>query len=98
MTKEEKKRQEALEQYGQQGNEGQYGQGQYTLEGKPDPHGPQAQEIQSDVTETKNDAGRRINRDAYNRQNDLEQQQQKRQENEQQQGQKSEGMIQKGEV
>jgi hypothetical protein len=33
-------------QYGEQGNEGQYGQGQYTSEGKPDPHGPEAQEIQ----------------------------------------------------
>lgn len=31
--------------YGYQGNEGQYGQGQYDSEGKPDPHGTQAQQI-----------------------------------------------------
>ncbi len=32
--------------YGSQGNTGQYGQGQYDSEGKPDSHGPQAQRIQ----------------------------------------------------
>ncbi len=32
--------------YGDQGNTGQYGQGQYDSEGKPDAHGPQAQRIQ----------------------------------------------------
>jgi hypothetical protein len=32
--------------YGSQGNTGQYGQGQYDSEGKPDIHGPQAQRIQ----------------------------------------------------
>ena len=35
--------------YGMQGNEGQYGQGQYDSEGKPDPHGPQAQQIKPDT-------------------------------------------------
>ena len=34
--------------YGAQGNQGQYGQGQYDSEGKPDPHGPQAQNILPD--------------------------------------------------
>lgn len=34
--------------YGQQGNQGQYGQGQYDMDGKPDPNGPQAQEIAPD--------------------------------------------------
>ncbi len=32
--------------YGSQGNTGQYGQGQYDSEGKPDALGPQAQRIQ----------------------------------------------------
>ena len=32
--------------YGSQGNTGQYGQGQYDSEGKPDTLGPQAQRIQ----------------------------------------------------
>ena len=34
--------------YGDQGNTGQYGQGQYDSEGKPDTNGPQAQRIQPD--------------------------------------------------
>jgi hypothetical protein len=34
--------------YGQQGNQSQYGQGQYGMDGKPDPNGPQAQEIKPD--------------------------------------------------
>ncbi|GCE26279.1 hypothetical protein KDA_17630 [Dictyobacter alpinus] len=34
--------------YGAQGNQGQYGQGQYDSEGKPDPRGPQAQNIYPD--------------------------------------------------
>ena len=34
--------------YGQQGNQSQYGQGQYDMDGKPDPNGPQAQEITPD--------------------------------------------------
>lgn len=34
--------------YGQQGNQGQYGQGQYDMDGKPDSNGPQAQEIAPD--------------------------------------------------
>ena len=32
--------------YGDQGNTGQYGQGQYDSDGKPDALGPQAQRIQ----------------------------------------------------
>jgi hypothetical protein len=32
--------------YGKQGNEGQYGLGQYDSEGNPDPHGLQAQQIE----------------------------------------------------
>ncbi len=36
--------------YGDQGNTGQYGQGQYDSEGKPDVNGPQAQRIQPDST------------------------------------------------
>ncbi len=32
--------------YGDQGNEDQYGQGQYDSEGKPDPHGIQEQRMQ----------------------------------------------------
>ncbi len=38
--------------YGSQGNTGQYGQGQYDSEGKPDALGPQAQRIQPDPTLT----------------------------------------------
>ncbi len=38
--------QPALDQYGNQGNEGRYGQGQYNSQGKPDPRGSQAQRIQ----------------------------------------------------
>ncbi len=34
--------------YGQQGNQGQYGQGQYDSEGNPDPNGVQAQRIAPD--------------------------------------------------
>ena len=34
--------------YGMQGNEGMYGQGQYDSEGKPDPHGKQAQQMKPD--------------------------------------------------
>ncbi|GCE10452.1 hypothetical protein [Tengunoibacter tsumagoiensis] len=34
--------------YGQQGNQGMYGQGQYDSEGNPDPLGKQAQEIYPD--------------------------------------------------
>jgi len=34
--------------YGQQGNQGQYGQGQYDSEGNPDPNGVQAQRIKPD--------------------------------------------------
>lgn len=37
--------------YGSQGNTGQYGQGQYDSEGKPDTHGPQAQRIQPTQTQ-----------------------------------------------
>ena len=37
--------------YGSQGNTGQYGQGQYDSEGKPDTHGPQAQHIQPTQTQ-----------------------------------------------
>lgn len=33
---------------GDQGNEGMYGQGQYDSEGKPDPHGPEAQRLKPD--------------------------------------------------
>jgi hypothetical protein len=44
--------------YGMQGNEGQYGQGQYDSEGKPDPHGPQAQQIQPDITKPTDQAGK----------------------------------------
>ncbi len=40
----------AAEVYGAQGNQGQYGQGQYDSEGKPDPHGKQAQQIKPDPT------------------------------------------------
>jgi hypothetical protein len=48
-TQQEKPRQpDPAEIYGAQGNEGQYGQGQYDSEGKPDPHGPQAQNIHPD--------------------------------------------------
>ncbi len=72
MTEQINKQPDPVEQYGQQGNEGQYGQGQYTLEGKPDPHGPQAQQIPPDPTVTENASGQEINQDAYSRQNDLE--------------------------
>ncbi|GER87653.1 hypothetical protein KDW_18150 [Dictyobacter vulcani] len=44
--------------YGAQGNQGQYGQGQYDSEGKPDPHGPQAQEIYPDDQPQKDAAAR----------------------------------------
>ncbi len=37
--------------YGSQGNTGQYGQGQYDSEGKPDAQGPQAQRIQPTQTQ-----------------------------------------------
>ncbi len=37
--------------YGSQGNEGQYGQGQYDSEGKPDLSGPQAQRIIPELQE-----------------------------------------------
>ena len=40
----EKRKPEAEEIYGAQGNTGQYGQGQYDSEGRPDPHGKQAQQ------------------------------------------------------
>ena len=40
----------AQELSGDQGNTGQYGQGQYDSEGKPDMQGPQAQRIQPDTT------------------------------------------------
>ncbi len=47
--KDQKQRQPTeAEIYGQQGNQGQYGQGQYDSEGKPDSNGPQAQEIAPD--------------------------------------------------
>ncbi len=36
----------AQEIYGDQGNQGQYGQGQYDSEGRPDPRGIQEQRIQ----------------------------------------------------
>jgi hypothetical protein len=42
--------------YGAQGNEGQYGQGQYDSEGKPDAHGPQAQRIDPNDQEQKKKA------------------------------------------
>ncbi len=47
--------------YGDQGNTGQYGQGQYDSEGKPDMRGPQAQRILPDQalqqkSEASNDA------------------------------------------
>ncbi len=45
----EQKQQEKLDVYGAQGNQGQYGQGQYDSEGKPDLAGPQAQQIQTDL-------------------------------------------------
>jgi hypothetical protein len=48
-TQLEKSRQPDPEEiYGAQGNEGQYGQGQYDSDGKPDAHGPQAQKIHPD--------------------------------------------------
>ncbi len=37
--------------YGSQGNEGQYGQGQYDSEGKPDMNGTQAQRIIPELQE-----------------------------------------------
>ncbi|GLV57943.1 hypothetical protein KDH_47780 [Dictyobacter sp. S3.2.2.5] len=46
--KDKDKQPSAAEIYGAQGNEGQYGQGQYDSEGKPDPHGPQGQQIKPD--------------------------------------------------
>ena len=73
MAQDPKTQAENREHYGQQANEGQYGQGQYTAEGKPDRRGPQGQEIQSDLPETENTDGQQINQDAYSRQNDLEQ-------------------------
>ena len=52
QEKDQKQQQEkqptAAEIYGQQGNQGQYGQGQYDSEGKPDSNGPQSQRIASD--------------------------------------------------
>lgn len=53
MTDQEKDQQQQkqpteAEIYGQQGNQGQYGQGQYDSEGKPDSNGPQSQRIASD--------------------------------------------------
>ncbi|GCE04655.1 hypothetical protein [Dictyobacter aurantiacus] len=46
--KDKDKQPDEAEIYGAQGNEGQYGQGQYDSEGKPDPHGPQGQQIKPD--------------------------------------------------
>ncbi|GCE18498.1 hypothetical protein [Dictyobacter kobayashii] len=51
--KDKSKQPTEAELYGAQGNEGQYGQGQYDSEGKPDPHGPQAREIHPDDQERK---------------------------------------------
>ena len=48
---EEQKNPTPQELYGSQGNTGQYGQGQYDSEGKPDTHGPQAQRIQPEQTQ-----------------------------------------------
>ncbi len=45
-TNSEQQNPTSQELYGSQGNTGQYGQGQYDSEGKPDTHGPQAQRIQ----------------------------------------------------
>jgi len=39
---------DAQEMLGSQGNEGMYGQGQYDNEGKPDPHGAEAQRLKPD--------------------------------------------------
>lgn len=44
--------------YGAQGNEGQYGQGQYDSEGKPDLHGPQGRQIHPDDQARKRDPSR----------------------------------------
>jgi hypothetical protein len=41
---------DAQEMLGSQGNEGMYGQGQYDSEGKPDPHGAEAQRLKPDPT------------------------------------------------
>ena len=40
---------DAQQMLGSQGNEGMYGQGQYDSEGKPDPHGPEAQRLKPDT-------------------------------------------------
>lgn len=40
----------AQEMLGDQGNEGMYGQGQYTMDGKPDPRGAEAQQLKPDPT------------------------------------------------
>ncbi len=45
-NQEQQKNPTPQELYGDQGNEGQYGQGQYDSEGKPDPRGIQEQRIQ----------------------------------------------------
>lgn len=58
MTEKEqnKKEKEELQKiYGAQGNQGQYGLGQYDSEGKPDPRGLQAQQIGIDPAKLKPD-------------------------------------------
>jgi hypothetical protein len=57
MADQHKQPQEPEQQiYGAQGNEGQYGQGQYDSEGKPDSHGPQSQKIHPDDQQQKEKA------------------------------------------
>ncbi|GHO88295.1 hypothetical protein [Dictyobacter formicarum] len=53
--------------YGAQGNEGQYGQGQYDSKGKPDPHGSQGQQIHPDDQARKSDRSRTSNTRADSR-------------------------------
>ena len=56
--KDKSKQPNEAELYGAQGNEGQYGQGQYDSEGKPDLHGPQGQKIHPDDRARKSDLSR----------------------------------------
>lgn len=65
QEKEQKEKQpDLMELYGKQGNEGQYGQGQYDSEGKPDPRGIQAQQINIDPAALKPEPGDQKNQDA----------------------------------
>ena len=50
MHQEQLEKPTAQEFSGSQGNTGQYGQGQYDSEGKPDSHGPQAQRMQPELS------------------------------------------------